>query len=125
MKKVLVAIICFLCIPVVTLAADYDIEHFYIDATLKDNGDMDVSELIVLDGTFNGYERDIVYQSSYTNYNASNIENLSVSAKHVNGVSFDTFYESFDIFSQVTYANNGDMGKYILSSLSDRSEERR
>ena len=119
MKKVLVAIICFLCIPVVTLAADYDIEHFYIDATLKDNGDMDVSELIVLDGTFNGYERDIVYQSSYTNYNASNIENLSVSAKHVNGVSFDTFYESFDIFSQVTYANNGDMGKYILSSLSD------
>ncbi len=119
MKKVLVAIICFLCIPVVTLAADYDIEHFYIDATLKDNGDMDVSELIVLDGTFNGYERDIVYQSSYTNYNASDIENLSVSAKHVNKVSFETFYEYFDTFSQVTYANNGDMGKYILSSLSD------
>lgn len=119
MKKILVAIICFLCIPVVTLAADYDIEHFYIDATLKDNGDMEVSELIVLDGTFNGYERDIVYQSSYTNYNASNIENLSVSAKHVNKVSFETFYEYFDTFSQVTYANNGDMGKYILSSLSD------
>lgn len=119
MKKVLVAIICFLCIPVVTLAADYDIEHFYIDATLKDNGDMDVSELIVLDGTFNGYERDIIYQSSYTNYNASDIENLSVSAKHVNKVSFETFYEYFDTFSQVTYANNGDMGKYILSSLSD------
>ena len=119
MKKVLVAIICFLCIPVVTLAADYDIEHFYIDATLKDNGDMDVSELIVLDGTFNGYERDIVYQSSYTNYNASDIENLSVSAKHVNKVSFETFYEYFDTFSQVTYANNGDMGKYILSSLND------
>ena len=106
MKKILVAIICFLCIPVVTLAADYDIEHFYIDATLKDNGDMEVSELIVLDGTFNGYERDIVYQSSYTNYNASNIENLSVSAKHVNKVSFETFYEYFDTFSQVTYANN-------------------
>lgn len=119
MKKVLVAIICFLCIPVVTLAADYDIEHFYIDATLKDNGDMEVSELIVLDGTFNGYERDIIYQSSYTNYNASDIENLSVSAKHVNKVSFETFYEYFDTFSQVTYANNGDMGKYILSSLSD------
>lgn len=119
MKKVLVAIICFLCIPVVTLAADYDIEHFYIDATLKVNGDMDVSELIVLNGTFNGYERDIIYQSSYTNYNASNIENLSVSAKHVNKVSFETFYEYFDTFSQVTYANNGDMGKYILSSLND------
>ena len=116
MKKILVAIICFLCIPVITLAADYDIKHFYIDATLKDNGDMDVSELIVLDGTFNGYERDIVYQGS-SEYNASNIENLSVSAKYVNDVSFDTFYESFDTFYKVDYANNGEMGKYILSNL--------
>lgn len=119
MKKVLVAIICFLCIPIVTLAADYDINHFYIDATLKDNGDMDVSELIVLDGTFNGYERDIVYEGNYTNYNGSNIENLSVSAKYVNNVSLDTFNESFDVFNEVYSANNGDMGKYILSDLSN------
>lgn len=63
MKKILIAIITFLCLPIYCLAADYDIKHFYIDATLKENGDMEVAELIVLDGTFNGYERDIVYES--------------------------------------------------------------
>ena len=87
MKKILIAIITFMWLPLVSLAADYDIKHFYIDATLKENGDMEVAELIVLDGTFNGYERDIVYEGNYTNYNGSNIENLSVSAKYVNNVS--------------------------------------
>lgn len=117
MKKILIAIITFLCLPIYCLAADYDIKHFYIDATLKENGDMDVAELIVLDGTFNGYERDIVYASDYSNYNASNIENLSISAKYVSSVSFDTFNEDFDTFSEVDYANNGTMSKYVLTNL--------
>lgn len=43
MKKILIAIITFLCLPIYCLAADYDIKHFYIDATLKENGDMDVA----------------------------------------------------------------------------------
>ena len=38
MKKILIAIITFLCLPIYCLAADYDIKHFYIDATLKDVG---------------------------------------------------------------------------------------
>lgn len=117
MKKILIAIITFLCLPIYCLAADYDIKHFYIDATLKENGDMDVAELIVLDGTFNGYERDIVYASDYSNYNASNIENLSISAKYVSSVSFDTFNEDFNTFSEVDYANNGTMSKYVLTNL--------
>ena len=62
MKKILTIIITFFVVPFVALAADYDIDHFYIDATIKNNGDMDVSELIVLNGTFNGYERDILYK---------------------------------------------------------------
>ena len=63
MKKILIAIITFICLPLVSFAADYDIKHFYIDATLQKNGDMDVKELIVLKGTFNGYERDIFYRN--------------------------------------------------------------
>lgn len=118
MKKILIAIITFLSLPIITNAVSYNIEHYYIDAYLKENGDMDVSELIVLDGTFNGYERDIIYKGSYSNYNASNIENLSVSAKYVDNVSFNTFNGSFDVFNKVNYASNGDKGKYILSYLS-------
>ena len=62
MKKILIAIITFLCLPMFCLAADYDIKHFYIDAILKENGDMEVAELIVLDGTFNGYEDKKIYR---------------------------------------------------------------
>lgn len=118
MKKILIAIITFLFLPLITNAANYDIEHYYIDAYLKENGDMDVQELIVLDGTFNGYERDLIYKGSYDKYNASNIENLSISAKYVDNVSFNTFNESFDTFNEVSYAYNGEKGKYILSYLS-------
>ncbi len=117
MKKILIAIMTFLCLPLVSLAADYDIKHFYIDASIQENGDMNVEELIVLKGTFNGYERDILYQSDYDDYNASNIENLNIYAKHVSNVSFDTFAEDFDLFDKVSYANNGDMSKYILTNL--------
>ncbi len=117
MKKILIAIMTFLCLPLVSLAADYDIKHFYIDASIQENGDMNVEELIVLKGTFNGYERDILYQSDYDDYNASNIENLNIYAKHVSNVSFDTFAEGFDLFDKVSYANNRDMSKYILTDL--------
>ena len=119
MKKILFFILTLLIMPLSSLAANYDINHFYIDAYLKENGDMDVSELIVLNGTFNGYERDIYYTSEYSSYSASNIENLSVYAKYVGDISFDTFYESFDNFNEVSSANNGDNSKYVLTNLSN------
>lgn len=117
MKKILFLIICFLCIPLSTLAVNYDIKHFYIDASLKENGDMVVQELIVLKGTFNGYERDLFYKSGYGNYKASNLTDLSIYAKNVYEVSFDTFNEDFDLFHQVGYASNGEKGKYILTGM--------
>ena len=119
MKKILIAIITFICLPLVSFAADYDIKHFYIDATLQKNGDMDVKELIVLKGTFNGYERDIFYRNDYGNYSASNLENLSISAGYVNNVSFDTFNNDFDLFKEVDYANNSTKARYILTDMSE------
>ena len=119
MKKILIVIITFICLPLVSFAADYDIKHFYIDATLQKNGDMDVKELIVLKGTFNGYERDIFYRNDYGNYSASNLENLSISAGYVNNVSFDTFNNDFDLFKEVDYANNGTKARYILTDMSE------
>lgn len=119
MRKILLFIVSFLIIPLSVLGAEYDIKHFYIDANIKTNGDMEVLELIVLKGTFNGYERDLFYKSGSGNYNASNIENLSISAKNVDSVSFDTFNESFPQFTLVSSASNGDRGKYILTSYDD------
>lgn len=119
MKKIMVLFISLFVFPLVALGADYDIKHFYIDAELKENGDMDVAELIVLKGSFNGYERDLFYNSGYGNYKASNLTNLSIEAKYVDEVSFDTFKEDFDLFNQVDYAQNGEKGKYILTNMTN------
>lgn len=120
MKKVLLLIFMFLCFPITVLAADYKITNYYIDAKVLENGDMNVSELIVLKGSFNGYERDLLYYNPLADstMNASGIENITVKAKYIDDVSFNTFNEEFTNFQRSTFANNGDKGKYILSNLS-------
>ena len=118
MKKIIWSLIVFAFAPLSALAVDYDIEHYYIDASIKENGDMDVQELIVLDGSFNGYERDILYSKTSSLYNASGIENVSINAKkYTNKVSFDTFEEDFEPFTNVASAENGESNKYIVSKI--------
>ena len=66
MKKIWILIVSFvLWIPCICKASqvDYEIEHFYVDATILSDGDLLVKELIVLDGKFNGYIRDLVYKN--------------------------------------------------------------
>ena len=119
MKKIILLIFVFCFSPLVVKGVDYDIKQYYIKADVLENGDMEVSELILMDGTFNGYERDIIYKNNYTdsNLNATDIMNLKVYAKNIDKIDFDTFNETFDEFEQVNYASNGEKEKYILSTL--------
>ena len=109
MKK-LFMLFLFCCFPLfVEARVDYDITNYFIDATILEDGDVSVKELIVLDGTFNGYIRDIVYKndklkyqesqdfSQSAIYNASGFKNISIYAKKFSKeeLSFDTFNESF------------------------------
>ncbi len=135
MKKILL-FITFLTIPFIVNASDvdYEIKNYYVSAKLDIAGSMDVKELIVLDGTFNGYERDILYQNSKLKdwqnkeidfasssiYNASPITNIKISGKYLNSeVSFDTFAESFNNFTSTSVAFNVDSCKYVLSNITD------
>lgn len=104
MKKIIFSLLILL-MPVFVYASetDYDITDYYIDAKIEENGDLSVNELIVLDGTFNGYIRDITYKNSNLGndgyesnkmYNASSITMDNISAKKVNKVSFDTLNDS-------------------------------
>ena len=109
MKKFLLFIVLLL-IPLTINAEDieYDITDYYIKANILNNGDLEVNELIVLDGTFNGYEREVAFKNLALNsyddinfehdaiYNANGISNYKVQAKNVNKVSFDTFNENFN-----------------------------
>ncbi|MCM1053437.1 MAG: DUF2207 domain-containing protein [Ruminococcus sp.] len=126
MKKLILSLILFLSIPLMVNAANYDITNQYIKAEILNNGDLKVRELIVMDGTFNGYEKTLSYKNdlleesnSYANnalYNGSNIELVSIEGKYVDNVSFDTFNDDFTNFSSVNYASNGDIAKYTTKS---------
>lgn len=120
MKKIIIGIISFLLFPLCSLAINYDIKNFYIDANVLENGDMEVKELIVLKGTFNGYERDLAYRGVNNNiYNASGITNLKISAKEVSqDISFATLNENFETFKKVDFSNNGTKGEYVESPIS-------
>ncbi|MCI9281564.1 MAG: DUF2207 domain-containing protein [Bacilli bacterium] len=128
MKKFVLGLFLFLVFPFVVNAADYDITDFYVKANILQNGDLEVNELIVLDGDFNGYERDILYANSnlsgedFANnrlYNASDITDVEIKAKYVDSVSMDTFNDKdFDNFNMSSYATNSSKSLYVKSSLS-------
>lgn len=131
MKKLLLSIFILLISPLfVNAEVDYDIIDYYIEAYILGNGELQVKELFVLDGTFNGYERDIIYTNSslktsedinFANnhiYNASGISNVAIGAKYVEKVDFNTMgHNDFEYFTNVNYAENGDKGRVIASRL--------
>ena len=131
MKKLLLFIISFFIFPLLSFAVDnvdYDVEHYYIKANILSNGDLKVKELIVLDGSFNGYERTINYRNSNLSgyndidfehsaiYNSDGIKDVTIKAKYLNGVSFKNIDDNdFEEFTRVYSAYSGDKRKYILT----------
>lgn len=133
MKKVYLWFICFLflCIPWSVSAYQEGITSFYIDATVIDNGDMQIKELIILNGEFNGFERIINFSNSRLSsfdgslssfsgsdiYNGEDIELISIGNIDVEETSgFDTIYNSGDEFEKVFSASTGDYGKYVVTN---------
>ncbi len=121
MKKLIFSLVLFLIMPVLVLASDvsYDIEDYYIDVTILENGDALVSEMFLVDGSLNGYEMNLAYTSSNSIASASDIMDITVSGLSTNSISFDTFNSSFTPFSQVSYASIGDTYKYTLNRQSN------
>lgn len=131
MKKILVGLIIFFISPFMVIAdeVDYDITDFLVQSYILENGDLKVQELIVLDGNFNGYERDIMYANSklesgnnFDNnaiYNASDIKNMDIKAKYVDSVSYNTFNDNDFMQFVMGSAVNGDKGKYLISKISN------
>ena len=133
MKK-LIYLLLFLFIPLNVHAdeIDYDITNYYINADILENGDLEVSELIVLNGTFNGYQRDVAYTNSILTrsssvdfehdaiYNAAGIKNYSAYAKHVKNVSFNTMFDNdFDTLSIIKGFEGGRSGDLGILSQND------
>ncbi len=108
-KYIILSLILLLA-PILVKASDvdYEITNYYIESYILENGDLEIKELIVLDGSFNGYIRELVTSNSVLShsnkidfehdaiYNASGIYDMKIGAKKVNDVSFDTFNDEFE-----------------------------
>ena len=114
MKKLILGIFIFIFAPFMVSAANYKITDQLINAEIQNNGDLLIQELIVMDGSFNGYVKELSYANSilkdnfnnYENnsiYNATDIQLIDIKGKDVKSVSFDTFSDSDFLLFQQTY----------------------
>lgn len=135
MKKIFIFLLSlFICLPIANAVSDvnYDVKEILIDSTLDKEGNLNVKEIIVLDGSFNGYIRDLVYKNYNLNsfdgtkesfyqsdiYNGNGIELIKVGKINYNkSDDFDNFNNDITTFYQ-GYGYSGDSGVYELSYLS-------
>lgn len=100
----------------ISIAASYDIEGYYINVEVLENGDVEVEEIFLVDGTMNGYEINLSANSTNSLVSASAISNVSVAGANLDNISFDTFEENFTDFTLVNYADVGDSEKYTVDN---------
>ncbi|MGM9835059.1 MAG: DUF2207 family protein [Bacilli bacterium] len=119
MKKFLFLVLVLIYGPFTVSAkvndVDYDVEAMYVNADIQDDGDMLVKELIVLDGDFNGYERQLNFSNTLLNsndkidfehdaiYNPGDIKLIKSSAKKLKKHSFSDVNGDFDDFREVEF----------------------
>ncbi len=131
MKRVLlviVGIIIFICSSKIVYADG--INNYYIDATILNNGNLEVQEYFELDGYYNGMERILKYKNlssiefnkddtlygGSTIHNGNDIKIEEIRAVNVNSnFNFNDF--DGDVFKKVEYASVGNYGVYTLKEI--------
>lgn len=107
-------------------------KSYFIKADILQNGDMEVTELKILDGAYNGILTELNYSSSKTpaftkdlsSFEGSDIYNASsIEIEEVYAVSYDD-YSDFNIinkkgtsFSKTDYASKGQYGLYTMAEI--------
>ena len=118
--KYIILSLIILLVPTFVKASDvdYEITNYYIDSYILENGDLEIKELIVLNGSFNGYIRELATSNSVLSssnkidfehdaiYNASGIYDMKIGAKKIKNVSFDTFNEEFEALETSDYSSS-------------------
>ena len=114
-KSVIFIIIAFILIPLNVFAVsdvNYDITKYNINADVQNNGDVNVCEYIKMNGSYNGYVRNIYYKDEGSNYSPSDLTDISVYLLNPSDMT------KKDKFSEVVSANNGDKLKYKVNYIS-------
>ena len=120
-------LIVFVLLFIPSTVLGYGIENYYMNATVLENGDLEVEEYFELNGSYNGMERIIKYENddsvdfdpNSSSYGGSSLHNGDgISVLEVRSVdknsSFNFQNISGTIFNRVSVANKGDFGIYTL-----------
>lgn len=114
-KSVIVLIILCIMLPLKVFAVsnvDFKINKYTVDANVKENGDVDVCEYMLLHGSYNGYVRDIFYKDGESDYIPSDLTNLKVYL-------LDT--SSFSKSSEFTLVNSADKQDKLKYTVTNKS----
>jgi len=129
--KYLILFIALAFIPNIALASEYRVTDYFIEAYIHEDGSMTVNELIVPEGSYNGYYFDKGFQMSSATpftgietdfngnssiYNLGDYSNIYATAINGTGFTFDslkTAGANYD-FTKVTSAYDGQSGVYTL-----------
>lgn len=115
------------------------IGNYYLDATLKPNGDLEVKEVFLLNGDYNGFERIInskndnlpTFTGDKNSFEKSDIYNPdTIVIEEVGGISipsrvdFSILKQSPILFKKDDYSVKGDYGTYSITNSSNSYQVR-
>ena len=141
MKKCYVFFLFLLCLfPLSVKAESYGMERFYMNVSTSENGNLEIEEFFQMNGSYNGFERTIhssnvmfdlkTFTGEDEDFGGSTIYNgTGMTLSSVRGVSlsqisftddldsvFEQIRDNSTLFTETTYATNGDSGVYVLNS---------
>ncbi len=125
--------IIFFSFPFFSFASSrYDVETMLVDASILENGDMHVKELIVVNGNFTSFEKDLTYKNSNWEYhtpnelfddaiyNGTGLKDVTIQAKKgIDEVTFDSFEEEYTSITKTYYREDAQNLEYVESSIQD------
>jgi len=126
MKKILYFFL-LLILPIYVDAAE--IIDYKVNITVLENGDINILEIIDMEGEYNGYKRIIKYKDNYQDYYGDFLKSTEedlysgtklifneVRAINFNGeLSFEQLRKNGDVFTLVNNAKKGDYGTYTFN----------
>ena len=107
---------------------------YYIEANIQSNGDMQVKELKILDGKYNGIKTNLRFQNPFLKtfsgislddfegssiYNGTSLTDLKVYDVKIDSNNFELVNKPNKEFQLVNSANIGDYGKYTKEIVND------
>ena len=114
-------------------AASYDIETMLVDASIQENGDMEIKELIVVNGNFTSFQRSLTYKDSRLEsheppkiyddaiYNGTGLKDVTVSYRKLakEEIDYSLMEQTFTPFERTYYKEDALPYEYVESSIQD------